>query len=70
METVVNLIANTRTSKGLTVQCCVDNNLYPLGRKVSKTEMEELFIHPNKFHAEWNYTINPKGGYHQNMDEL
>jgi len=31
METVVNLIANTRTSKGLTVQCCVDNNLYPLG---------------------------------------
>ena len=70
METIVNLIANTRTSKGLTVQCCVDNNLYPLGRKVSKKEMEELSIQSNQFHAEWNYTITPKDKYQPIVDDL
>ncbi|UUX91662.1 ISAzo13 family transposase [Methanoplanus endosymbiosus] len=70
METIVNLIANTRTSKGLTVQCSVDNNSYPLGRKVSKEEMNELFLLPNQFHGEWNYTIAPKDECYYVVDDL
>ena len=70
IEAIVNLIANTRTSTGLSVQCCVDENLYPLGRKVSKEEMDELFLLPNEFHGEWNYTIVPKDERYYNLDEL
>ena len=37
-ETVVNLIANTRTVTGLTVSCQLDKKKYPMGRKVSKKD--------------------------------
>jgi len=58
-ETVINLIANTTTAKGLTVTCRLDRRKYPTGRKVSKTEMMQIKLKPNKFHGEWNYVISP-----------
>jgi len=58
-ETVINLIANTTTAKGLTVTCRLDRRKYPIGRKVTKTEMMQSKLKPNKFHGEWNYVIPP-----------
>ena len=58
-ETVINLIANTTTAKGLTVTCRLDRRKYPTGRKVTNTEMKQINLKPNKFHGEWNYVISP-----------
>jgi hypothetical protein len=59
-EVIVNLIASTRTDKGLTVQCALDTSLYPKGVKVSDSEMALLNIQKNDFHGEWNYIIRPR----------
>lgn len=44
IETVVNLISNTTTSKGLTVQCVVDENKYALHIKISDEEYKKIDI--------------------------
>src|SRR5438034_452753 len=54
---ILKLIAATRTEAGLTVQCQLDANPYPAGRKVSDEEMATLSLLPDAFHGEWNYTI-------------
>ena len=59
-ETIVNLIANTTTAKGLKVTCRLDRRKYPTGRKVSDDEMTRINMERNKFHGEWNYVIKPK----------
>jgi len=59
-EVVVNLIASTRTNKGLTVRCHLDNGSYPKGVKVSDKEFAQVNIERHHFHGEWNYTIKPK----------
>src|SRR5919202_2631835 len=41
-EVIVNLIAATTTTTGLTVGCQLDQNTYPSGVKVSKTQVEEV----------------------------
>jgi Rhodopirellula transposase DDE domain len=56
-ETIVNLIANTTTAKGLQVTCRLDRRKYPTGRKVTHQEMRCVNVEPNKFHGEWNYVI-------------
>lgn len=58
-ETVVNLISRTRTSAGLTVSCRLDKRKYPIGRKVTNKEWEQIKLHPDLFHGEWNYEIRP-----------
>jgi hypothetical protein len=58
-ETIVNLIANTTTAKGLTVTCRLDRRIYPTGRRVSNDEMKRINLQPDKFHGEWNYVIRP-----------
>jgi transposase len=57
---VLKFIAATTTTTGLRVQCQLDTNLYPAGRKVSDEEMATLSIVPDTFHGEWNYTILPR----------
>lgn len=59
---IVKLIAATTTEAGLTVQCQLDTNTYPTGRKISDEEMTSLFIVPDAFHGEWNYTLFPRTG--------
>ncbi len=61
-ETVVNLIANTRTSAGLEVQAILDKNEYTTGLVVEDAEIKGLNIKGAKFHPEWNYTIAPQIG--------
>ena len=58
-ETVVNLIANTRTQKGLEIKAMLDQNKYETGIKVSDEEMDALNLREAKFHGEWNYKISP-----------
>jgi hypothetical protein len=59
-EVIIQLIANTTTTTGLTVQCRLDKNDYEKGVKVSDTDMAALNITPSNFHGEWNYTIAPR----------
>ena len=59
-EVVVQLIAATKTRKGLTVQCRLDRTAYQKGIKVSDAEMAKLNIKPDDFHGEWNYTVTPR----------
>jgi hypothetical protein len=58
-ETIVQLIANTTTAKGLRVTCRLDRRRYPVGNKVSDAEMANVRLRPHKFHGEWNYAIDP-----------
>jgi hypothetical protein len=57
---VVELIAATTTTTGLTVACELDTNIYAKGLKVTQAEMAALNIQGSDFHPEWNYTIAPK----------
>ena len=59
-ETIVNLIAQTTTAKGLTVICRLDRHKYPTGRKVTAEQMKQVNLHPDRFHGEWNYVIKPR----------
>jgi hypothetical protein len=59
-ETIVRLIANTTTARGLTVRCRLDRRRYPVGRKVTDQEMAGLNLTPQSFHGEWNYLIRPR----------
>jgi len=58
-EVIINLIASTKTSKGLTVKCQLDENEYPKGIKITDEELARVNIICDVFHGEWNYTISP-----------
>ena len=57
---VVELIAATTTTSGLTVRCELDPRSYPKGIKVTDQEVASLNITSDAFHPEWNYTIAPR----------
>jgi hypothetical protein len=58
-QTIVQLIAATTTTAGLTVKSEIDTNAYPAGVKVSDAEMDAININRHQFHGDWNYTISP-----------
>ena len=58
-ETIVNLIANTTTAKGLKVTCRLDRRKYSTGRRVSDEQMKTINLKRSTFHGEWNYMIKP-----------
>jgi DDE family transposase len=61
-QVVVNTIAATATSTGLTVTAVLDTGRYPAGAGVSDAQMQELegrVITRHGFHGDWNYTILP-----------
>jgi transposase len=57
-EVVINLIANTKTTKGLTVTAVLDENDYNTGKKVTDKQLKSLNIVGDKFHPEWNYCVS------------
>jgi len=59
-QVIIDLIAATTTTKGLTVQSVLDENRYEKGRKVSDAELATVTLQPDEFHGEWNYTIIPR----------
>jgi DNA-binding transcriptional regulator GbsR (MarR family) len=58
--TIINLIANTTTKKGLKIKAELDENTYETGIKISEEELAQINIYQYKFHGEWNYKISPK----------
>jgi transposase len=60
LQTIVNLIGNTRTKTGLTVKARLDTGHYETGIKVSDGAMSRLRLFPHTFHGEWNYTVRPQ----------
>jgi transposase len=59
-QTIINLIASTKTKTGLTVKVRLDKRTYQKGIEVSKEEMAKINLNKHRFHGEWNYTIKPK----------
>ncbi|PZS19239.1 MAG: ISAzo13 family transposase [Pseudonocardiales bacterium] len=62
-EVVVETIAATTTTTGLTVAATLDTNTYPRGIKITDREMkafETRYLHRHDFHGNWNYTIKPE----------
>ena len=59
-EVVVKLIAATTTRTGLKVRSELDRREYRTGVKVSEAEMEQLQLHSEAFHGEWNYSLLPR----------
>jgi hypothetical protein len=57
--TIVNLIASTKTKTGLKVRCELDPRQYPSKKVVTDQQMKAIRLTPNRFHGEWNYTIQP-----------
>jgi transposase len=58
LRTIIELITNTTTATGLTIQADYDPNWYPTGIKITDTELAAVPLTPHDFHGEWNYTIN------------
>jgi len=59
-QTVINLIAATKTKAGLIVKVRLDKNKYERGLKVPLDEIKKFKIKRHEFHGEWNYTIRPQ----------
>jgi transposase len=59
-QTIVSLIAATKTRSGLTVQCELDERAYPTGRKVTDADLASVNLHRDDFHGDWNYRIRPR----------
>ena len=60
VETVVNLIAATKTEAGLTIRAALDSNKYETGKHISNQDYETINMVRDEFHGEWNYMIKPR----------
>lgn len=63
-EVIVETIAATTTSTGLTVHAELDQTTYPTGVKIPDKQMNALdtegILTRHDFHGEWNYTLHPE----------
>jgi hypothetical protein len=57
---VVNLIGHTTTKPGLAIRSALAENHSPTGCEVTAQQMQSRAIKQEKFHGEWNYTIQPR----------
>jgi len=58
-EVIINSITATTTRTGLSVHAQLDDDLYPLGVKISDEQMDTLPITFHDWHGDWNYTLDP-----------
>lgn len=59
-RTIIQLIAATTTTAGLTVRAELDENKYPKGVKISDAKLAAINLLRHNFHGDWNYTISPQ----------
>jgi hypothetical protein len=64
-ETIIQLIGATKTKKGLTVKCQLDQNQYQKGIVIAEEQFQKINLLKDKFHGEWNYTINGNNKQYQ-----
>src|SRR3982751_5123498 len=57
-QVVIETIAATTTSTGLTVEAVLDEGTYPTGLPVTNAQMKAIPLTRQDFHGEWNYTIH------------
>ncbi len=57
LRTVIELIAATTTTTGLTIHADHDPGVYPKGVKITDAELAAVPLQPHDWHGEWNYTI-------------
>ena len=60
LQTIVNLIASTKTRKGLVVKGAIDTKQYETKIKITDEELGRVKLKPHEFHGDWNYTIIPR----------
>lgn len=60
IETVISLISNTTTEKGLSIKCQLDSKVYETGHKVTDEEFSALNLFPCETLGKWNYLIKPQ----------
>jgi hypothetical protein len=60
-ETIVNYIRTTSTETGLRVSARLLHGDYPIGQRVSKSDMKLLNLEHDPTLPQWNYTIRPSG---------
>lgn len=58
--TVISLISNTTTVKGLHIAAKLDRGDYKIGVKIPAEEWAAIRIIGHGSHPEWNYTISPR----------
>jgi hypothetical protein len=59
-EVIVNTIAATTTTTGLTVRAELDTGAYDTGIKISDRQMDALPLTRHDWHGDWNYTLRPE----------
>jgi hypothetical protein len=59
-QTIVDLIANTKTTTGLKIKARLTRRRYPTGVEIPASEMATLNLKPAAFHGDWNYSLLPK----------
>jgi hypothetical protein len=59
IEVVQGLVANTTTSKGLTVFATIKDKIFETGRKVADGFKENMSILFDDFLGQWNYRAVP-----------
>lgn len=59
-QTIVDLIANTRTTTGLKIKAKLTRRTYPTGVEIPAAEMAKLNLTPAAFHGDWNYSLLPQ----------
>ncbi len=58
-QVIIDTIAATTTTSGLSVQAVKDGNTYPTGVKIPDSDIKAVPLTRQEFHGEWNYTIHP-----------
>jgi transposase len=59
-QTIIDLIANTKTTTGLRIKAKLTPRTYPTGVEISAAEMTKLNLKPDAFHGDWNYSVLPQ----------
>jgi len=59
-QTIIDLIAKTKTTTGLKIKATLTQKTYPTGIQISAVEMAKLNLKPDAFHGDWNYSLLPQ----------
>jgi hypothetical protein len=57
-QVIIETIAATTTTSGLTVEAVLDEGAYPTKVKVSNAQIRAIPLTRQAFHGEWNYTVH------------
>lgn len=58
-QIIVEMIGATTTKAGLRIRSALDEGIYPVGKKVTDSEMEALNLKRDAFQPTWNYSLSP-----------